>query len=195
MMFGGERPEQHAGHCKASRRSRGRVGALPRRLLHHLGLQARGADPFRERPMTTQPAPTPHSPEPRATLSHRRWQRLLALSGVVFAPLFVIGWVTSVPITPTTPHQIRRGRTGRMTTRGRAASALSRCCSQPSSSCTSSRAIRSALESAESPARGSAQLARVAFAGALTGIVGMTMAFVSIANCEFRGCRRKSRGE
>jgi hypothetical protein len=56
-------------------------------------------------------------------------------------------------------------------------------------------AIRSVLGSAESPVRGSAQLARVAFAGALTGIAGMTMAFVTLAACEFRGCRRESRGE
>jgi hypothetical protein len=39
-------------------------------------------------------------------------------------------------------------------------------------------AIRGVLGSAESPVRGSAQLARVAFAGAVTGIAGMTMAFL-----------------
>ena len=45
---------------------RGRVGAVPRRLLHDLGLQARCADPFRERDVRTQtgPAPTPHVGEP-----------------------------------------------------------------------------------------------------------------------------------
>ena len=42
-------------------------------------------------------------------------------------------------------------------------------------------AIRSVLESAESPVRGGAQLARVAFAGALTGMVGMTMALITLA--------------
>ena len=35
--------------------------------------------------------------------------------------------------------------------------------------------------------RGSKELARVAFAGALTGIVGITMAFVSIANASAPG--------
>jgi hypothetical protein len=41
--------------------------------------------------------------------------------------------------------------------------------------------IRSVLGSAETTGRGSAQLARVAFAGALTGIAGMSIAIVMIA--------------
>jgi succinate dehydrogenase/fumarate reductase cytochrome b subunit len=49
--------------------------------------------------------------------------------------------------------------------------------------------IRSVLESAESQVRGSAQLARVAFAGALTGVVGMSMAFVTIANASSEGAK------
>jgi hypothetical protein len=47
--------------------------------------------------------------------------------------------------------------------------------------------IRSVLGSAESPVRGSAQLARVAFAGALTGMAGMTMAFVTLAAASSEG--------
>ena len=47
--------------------------------------------------------------------------------------------------------------------------------------------IRSLLESVESQVRGSAYLARVAFAGALTGVVGMSMAFVTIANASAEG--------
>ena len=47
-------------------------------------------------------------------------------------------------------------------------------------------ALRSVLEEAESSVRGSKELARVAFAGALTGIVGMTMAFVSIGTPALR---------
>jgi uncharacterized membrane protein len=50
-------------------------------------------------------------------------------------------------------------------------------------------AVRSALEEAESSVRGSKELARVAFAGALTGIVGITMAFVSIANASAPGAK------
>jgi hypothetical protein len=43
------------------------------------------------------------------------------------------------------------------------------------------------LEEAESSVRGSKELARVAFAGALIGIAGMTMAFVTIANASAPG--------
>ena len=48
-------------------------------------------------------------------------------------------------------------------------------------------AFRSVLDEAESSVRGSKELARVAFSGALTGIVGITMAFVSIANASAPG--------
>ena len=50
--LGDDRPVRRghpSGASRASRRSRSRVGTLPRRLLHHLGLQARCPDPFRER--------------------------------------------------------------------------------------------------------------------------------------------------
>ena len=43
----------------------------------------------------------------------------------------------AVATRPTTAHRIRRGRTGRTTISGRAASARSRCCSRASCSCTS----------------------------------------------------------
>jgi hypothetical protein len=61
------------------------VGALPRRLLHRLGFPARGPDAFRERPMTTQSAPTPHISNAAADALPPRWQRLLALAGAAFA--------------------------------------------------------------------------------------------------------------
>ena len=80
------RSERHAALAARPRDDpRGRVGAVPRRLLHHLGLQARCPDPFRERPMTTQPAPTPRTPDAATDALSPSWQRLLALSGVAFA--------------------------------------------------------------------------------------------------------------
>jgi Domain of unknown function (DUF4386) len=58
---GRKRSEQHAALAgRPPHDPGGRVGTVPRRLLHHLGFQARCPDPLRERPMTTQPAPTPH---------------------------------------------------------------------------------------------------------------------------------------
>ena len=53
--------------------------------------------------------------------------------------------------------------------------------------------IRSALGRAEASVRGSAQLARVAFAGAITGMAGMAMAIVIISSADDRGCRREPR--
>jgi hypothetical protein len=47
--------------------------------------------------------------------------------------------------------------------------------------------IRSVLGSAESPVSGSAQLARAAFAGAVTGITGMVTAIVIIASADSEG--------
>ena len=47
--------------------------------------------------------------------------------------------------------------------------------------------IRNLLGAAESPVRGSVQLARVAFAGALTGITGMTMAIIIISSADSEG--------
>ena len=47
--------------------------------------------------------------------------------------------------------------------------------------------IRSVLGSAEATVRGAVQLARVAFAGALTGITGITMAVVMIAGATAEG--------
>ncbi|HEY4349011.1 MAG TPA: hypothetical protein VGM80_15655 [Gaiellaceae bacterium] len=47
--------------------------------------------------------------------------------------------------------------------------------------------VRRVLEASESRVQGSVQLAQVAYAGALTGVVGMSMAFVTIANASFEG--------
>jgi succinate dehydrogenase/fumarate reductase cytochrome b subunit len=110
------------------------------------------------------------------------WQRLLALSGVAFAPFFVVGWLTSGGNTPhyTAPDQKwinwahdNQGK-GRISAFALVLAAFIFLYFLGT--------IRSVLEGAESSARGSRELARVAFAGALTGIVGMTMAFVTIAN-------------
>jgi Na+/H+ antiporter NhaC len=55
--------------------------------------------------------------------------------------------------------------------------------------------IRSALGSAETTVRGSVQLARVAFAGALAGITGITMAVVMIAGASAEGADANPPGE
>ncbi len=50
--------------------------------------------------MTTQPEPTPHTPDAATDALPPPWQRVLALSGVALTPLFVIGWLTSGGNTP-----------------------------------------------------------------------------------------------
>jgi hypothetical protein len=48
--------------------------------------------------MTTQAAATPYAPA--AATDDSRQQRLLALSGVAFVPLFLVGWFASAGVTP-----------------------------------------------------------------------------------------------
>lgn len=116
------------------------------------------------------------------------WQRLLALSGVVFAPLFVVGWLSSaVSDSPNYVAAQEKWITwaqndhikGRISSFALVLAAFV--------FIYFLGAVRSALEEAESSVRGSRELARIGFAGALTGIVGITMAFVSIANASAPG--------
>ncbi len=116
------------------------------------------------------------------------WQRLIALSGVVFAPLFVVGWLSSaVSDSPNYVAAQEKWITwaqndhikGRISSFALVLAAFV--------FIYFLGAVRSALEEAESSVRGSRELARVGFAGALTGIVGITMAFVSIANASAPG--------
>jgi hypothetical protein len=136
--------------------------------------------------MTTQAVAVPQDKAVEAVGS--RWQRLLALSGVAFAPLFVVGWLTSsVANAPnyTAADQtwIKRAHDDHI--KGRVSSFALVLATFVFLYFLGS--IRSVLEEAESSVRGSKELARVAFAGALTGIVGMTMAFVTIANASAPG--------
>jgi succinate dehydrogenase/fumarate reductase cytochrome b subunit len=116
------------------------------------------------------------------------WRRLLALSGVAFAPLFVVGWLSSaVSDSPNyvAPEQKWLEWAQNDHIKGRVSSfAL---VLAAFAFIYFLGGLRSALEEAESSVRGSRELARVAFAGALTGIVGITMAFVSIANASAPG--------
>src|SRR5262245_50858407 len=100
------------------------------------------------------------------------WQRLLALSGVAFAPLFVVGWLASA--VSDSPNYIAAQQEwikwarhdhikGRISSFALVLAAFL--------FIYFLGALRSALEEAESSVRGSRELARVAFAGALTGIV------------------------
>ena len=141
--------------------------------------------------MTTQVAEAPHASD--AATDASPWQGLLALSGVAFAPLFVVGWLTSA--VSNAPNYIEADQKwikwaqddhikGRVSSFALVLAAFV--------FIYFLGALRSVLEEAESAVQGSKELARVAFAGALTGIVGMTMAFVTIANASAEGAHAET---
>jgi succinate dehydrogenase/fumarate reductase cytochrome b subunit len=105
----------------------------------------------------------------------------MALSGVAFVPFFVIGWVTSVAKNPhyTAPDQKWINWAHDNQSKGRISAFAMLLAAFVFLYFIA--AIRGVLERAESPVGGSSQLARGAFAGGLTGIVGTTMAFITIA--------------
>ena len=136
--------------------------------------------------MTKQEVEAPRVSDPATDASS--WQRLLALSGVAFAPLFIVGCqASSVADAPnyTAADQkwIKWAHDDHI--KGRVSSFALVLAAFVFIYFLG--AFRSVLDEAEFSVRGSKELARVAFAGALTGIVGMTMAFVTIANASAPG--------
>jgi succinate dehydrogenase/fumarate reductase cytochrome b subunit len=129
--------------------------------------------------MTTQPAPAPHTAVAAATDGvPSRWQRFLALSGVAFAVPFLIGWFASAGVTPhyTASDQDWTNWAHDSKWHGRISGFAMLVAAFLFLHYLG--AIRSVLGKAESAISGSAQLARVVFAGALIGIAGMSMALV-----------------
>ena len=115
------------------------------------------------------------------------WQRLLALSGVVFAVLFLVGWFASGGDAPDygAPDQAWTDWADDNQWKSRIGAFAMLLAGFVFLHFAGT--IRSVLGTAETTVRGSAQLARVAFAGALIGIAGMTMAIVMIAAASSEG--------
>ena len=135
--------------------------------------------------MTTRSAATPHVPD--AATDDSRWRRLLALSGVAFVPLFLVGWFASGGLTPhynaadqdwvNWAHDNQwKGRISAFAMLLAAFIFL-----------YFMSVVRGLL--AESRVRGSAQLGRVVFAGALIGVAGMSMALVTMAAASSDGAK------
>ena len=137
--------------------------------------------------MTTQPAPTPHISDPAADALPPRWQRFLALSGAAFALLFVVGWFTNGGLTPhyNEPDQEWTNWARDNQWNGRISAFLMLLAGFVFLHFMGT--IRSVLAGATSPGRGSEQLARVAFGGALTGMAGIAMASVTLAAASTNG--------
>jgi hypothetical protein len=114
-------------------------------------------------------------------------RRLPALSGVVFAVLFVVGWFASGANSPDYGAADEDWTTwaddNQWRTRVGAFSMLLACFVFLHFAAT----IRSALGASESADRASPYLARVAFAGGITGMAGMTMAIVMTSGANTEG--------
>jgi succinate dehydrogenase/fumarate reductase cytochrome b subunit len=137
--------------------------------------------------MTPEPTPPPHAPDAASDAFPPRWQRLLALSGVAFAALFLVGWFTSGGLTPhyNEPDQEWTNWARDNQWNGRISAFLMLLAGFVFLHFMGT--IRSVLGGAESPVRGSGQLARVVFAGAVTGMAGMAMASVTLAAASTNG--------
>ena len=115
------------------------------------------------------------------------WQRVLALSGVAFAVLFVIGWFTNGGLTPhyNEPDQEWTNWARDNQWNGRISAFLMLLAAFVFLHFIGT--IRTVLGMAESPSRGAEQLARVAFGGGLTGMAGFAMASITLAAASTNG--------
>jgi hypothetical protein len=118
---------------------------------------------------------------------HTSWQRLLALSGVAFAVLFVVAWFASGGNTPDYAATDQDWTTWADDNQSRSRIGGFLILLAGFMFLHFAGTVRSVLGSAESTVRGSVQLARVAYAGAITGITGITMAIVMIAAAATEG--------
>jgi succinate dehydrogenase/fumarate reductase cytochrome b subunit len=115
------------------------------------------------------------------------WQRLLALSGIAFAVLLVVGFFLSGGDTPdyTAADQEWTNWAENNKLKSRIGAFLTLIAGFVFLHFAGT--IRTVLGTAEATVRGSGQLAMAAFAGAVTGITGITMAIVMIAGASAEG--------
>ncbi len=115
------------------------------------------------------------------------WQRVLALSGVAFAVLFVVAWFASGGNTPDYAATDQDWTTWADDNQWKSRIGAFAMLLAGFVFLHFAGTIRSVLGTAETTVHGSAQLARVAYAGAITGITGITMAIVMIAAAATEG--------
>src|SRR5688572_11485681 len=114
-------------------------------------------------------------------------QRLLALSGVVFAVLFLVGWFASGGDAPDYGASDQDWTSWASDNQWKSRIGALAMLLAGFVFLHFAATIRTALGDAEARAGGSVQLARVAFAGAITGIAGMVMAIVIISSATTEG--------
>jgi Domain of unknown function (DUF4386) len=113
--------------------------------------------------------------------------RLLALSGTVFAVLFLIGWFASGALTPDYGAADEDWTNWADDNQWRSRISAFSMLIAGFVFLHFAATIRSALGAPESADRASPYLARVAFAGGVTGMAGMTMAIVMTAGATTEG--------
>lgn len=115
------------------------------------------------------------------------WQRLLALSGVAFAVLFLVGWFASGGDAPDYGASDQDWTSWASDNQWKSRIGAFAMLLAGFVFLHFAATIRTALGDAEARPGGSVQLARVAFAGAITGIAGMVMAIVIISSATTEG--------
>jgi hypothetical protein len=137
------------------------------------------------------PEPQPGSPSTSARSTDSRpvpWQRLLALSGVAFAILLVLGWFLSGGNAPDYTAPDEAWTTWAEDNQPRSGIGASLILLGGVAFLHFAGTIRSALESAEATVRpGSGALAHAAFGGALVGMTGIGIALVTVASATSEG--------
>ena len=115
------------------------------------------------------------------------WQRLLALSGVVFGVLFVVGWFASGGDAPDYGASDQDWTNWADDNQWKSRIGAFAMLLAGFVFLHFAATMRGVLGDAETKSGGSAQLARVAFAGAVTGMAGMAIAIVTIAAATSEG--------
>jgi len=131
--------------------------------------------------LTSDAEPTPRSSSDSPTDAvPGGLERVLALSGIAFAVLLVLGWFMSGGDAPDYTAANEDWVDWAESNRSRGGIGAFLTLLAGFAFLHFAGTIRSVLGRAKTTVRGSAQLAHVAFAGAITGIVGITMAIVMI---------------
>jgi hypothetical protein len=127
------------------------------------------------------------SVDPSTNALPRSWQRLLALSGVVFGVLFVVGWFASGGDAPDYGASDQDWTNWADDNQWKSRIGAFAMLLAGFAFLHFAATMRGVLGAAETKSGGSAQLARVAFAGAATGMAAMAIAIVTIASATSEG--------
>ncbi len=127
------------------------------------------------------------TPNPSAEALPTSWVRMPDLSGIAFAVLFVVGWFISGGDAPDYSAADQDWTTWTDANESKSRIGAFLILIAGFVFLHFAGRIRSVLGSAEATVRGSVQLTRVALAGALTGITGITMAVIMIAGATAEG--------